>query len=91
MIGKRSEYVNGWTLHQRITLILMVIALLISSGRSPETTNGFTPQEVEQLFHEFVQGHPVLAPSPASSPSPTPTPNPTPKSVPSDGVRPRAG
>jgi SEC-C motif len=63
--------VKGWTVYQWLSLLLLLIGILISHYANSGTPSEFTPQQVEQLFSEFAQGHAVLAPSrQESSPSP---------------------
>jgi SEC-C motif len=57
--------VKGWTLYQWVAILLALITVLISS----RNTGCLTTQQVEQLFDEFVQSHPVLAHSPPVSPT----------------------
>lgn len=72
--------VKGWTLHQWVTMLLALIAILIA-GRGSDAPSGFSPEQVDQLFQEFVQSHPVLAPSPTVAPSPSPATPPAPPVV----------
>lgn len=56
---------RGWSLYQYLTILLMVIAIVAAHGTA---SNGLTEQQVEHLFHEFIDTHPVLSPSPTATP-----------------------
>ena len=64
--------VKGWTLHQWVMVVLALIAILLK-GASSDAPSAFTVQQVEQLFDEFIQSHPVLAPTPQVSLPPAST------------------
>ena len=64
---------KGWSLYQYVTILLMVIGLVIAARPS----GGLTAQQIDQLFHQFVQAHPVLTPSPPATPSAVPSPAPS--------------
>jgi len=63
---------KGWSVHQYLVILLMVIQILIAAG----AVGGLTEQQVDQLFQEFVQAHPILAPSPAATAAPRPATQP---------------
>lgn len=71
---------QGWSLYQYLTILLMVIGIIIAARPS----GGLTEQQVDQLFQQFVQAHPVLTPSPPATPSAVPSaaPSATPSAPP---------
>jgi SEC-C motif len=71
---------TGWSLHQYLVILLMVIQILIAAGGA----GGLTDQQVEHLFQQFVQAHPVLAPTPTATPALQSTAQPTPSVRPND-------
>jgi SEC-C motif len=56
---------SGWNLNLWLMFLLALITLLVTSGEA--ISNTLSNQELDHLFQEFVQAHPVLAPSPTST------------------------
>lgn len=62
---------HGWTLNQWLMFLLALIAVLVTSGEA--ISNTLSNQQLDHLFQEFIQAHPVLTPTPSSIASPQST------------------
>lgn len=54
---------KGWSLYQYLTILLLVIKVVIVA-KPPAAV---TEPEIDQLYYQFVETHPVIAASPAAS------------------------
>jgi hypothetical protein len=54
---------KGWSLYQYLTILLMAIQI----AKFEWLSGGITEQQIDQLYYEFVEAHPVIRPSPATS------------------------
>jgi hypothetical protein len=54
---------KGWSLYQYLTILLLVIEVVIVA----KLPAGVTEPEIDQLYDQFVETHPVIASSPEAS------------------------